>query len=422
VTNNSMLGDDPAGSTFDPGGRESEAVFIDPLAKIGDLAAAAGIQRVQMYAWRDLDHPEAGGSELHGGSIAERWAAAGIEVTMTTSSFEGSARAGTRDGYRVIRPAGRYGIFPTVAARRAVEHHLYGRFGRRGREADTLGAGPSATVEIWNGMPFFSPVWSPQPRLVFLHHVHDGMWDLVFPKPLAAVGRFIESRLAPPAYRNTPIVTLSSSSRQAIVDRLGFPPSQVHVVEPGVDEAFQPGSARSKAPLVVAVGRLVPYKRFDRLIEVLVSLRRRHPDLEAVIAGEGQERPALEALIRGHDAQPWITLPGRIGDDALIDLYQRAWVLASTSAYEGWGLTITEAAACATPAVASPIAGHRDAVADGFSGFLAEPGRDMEDRIDALISDPLLRRRMQKAARERADRLTWDQAALNTMRVLAAQS
>ncbi|MDA8044271.1 MAG: glycosyltransferase family 4 protein [Actinomycetota bacterium] len=416
MTDNSSLGDGPASSLFDQDDPEDQAFRPDPLAKIGDLAAAAGIRRVDMFAWRDLDHPEAGGSELHGGSIAERWAAAGIEVTMTTSSFEGASRTGHRDGYRVERPAGRYGIFPAVAGRRAVAHHLYSRLGRPAR------APHSATVEIWNGMPFFSPVWSPQPRLVFLHHVHDGMWDLVLPKPLAATGRFIESRLAPPVYRRTPIVTLSSSSRDAIVARLGFPAGQVHVVEPGVDDYFRPGGTRSKVPLVVAVGRLVPYKRFDRLIEVLVSLRRRHPDLEAVIAGEGQERRALQELVEHHQARSWISLPGRIGDDALVELYQRAWVLASSSAYEGWGLTITEAAACATPAVASPIAGHRDALEHGVGGYLAEPGREMEARIDALVSDPLLRRRMQKAARRRADRLTWDRAALSTMRVLADQS
>jgi glycosyltransferase involved in cell wall biosynthesis len=248
------------------------------------------------------------------------------------------------------------------------------------------------------------------------------MWDLVLPAPLASVGRFIESRIAPPAYRRTPIVTLSESSRQAILKHLRFYPDQVHVVEPGVDDSFRPGMDRNEHPLVVAVGRLVPYKRFDRLVEVLVSLRRRHPTLQAVIAGEGQERPALEALIRRHDATSWIDLPGRISDDELVKLYQRAWVLASTSAYEGWGLTITEAAACGTPAVASPIAGHADAVENGLTGYLAEPGRPMEARIDALISDPLLMRRMQRAARQRAEQLTWDRAALDTMRVLANQA
>ena len=382
----------------------SEAVG-DPIAKIGDIAAAAGIRRVDMVAWRDLDHPEAGGSEQHAARIAERWVTAGIDVTITASRAKGAPRVDHREGCHIERPAGRYGIFPKVAASRMAR-----------RRPD------HATVEIWNGMPFFSPLWSKRPRVIFLHHVHDRMWDLVLPPRLASMGRFLESRIAPPFYRQTPIVTLSESSRRAIIDLLGFRSEQVHVVEPGVDESFCPGSSVHPRPLVVAVGRLVPYKRFDRLIDVLAGLKKKIPDLEAVIAGEGSERPLLEARVHQHEAESWLTLPGRIDDDALLDLYQRAWVLASTSAFEGWGLTITEAAGCGTPAVVTPISGHIDAVSDGISGFLAEPGPTMEDRLGRILSDPLLRRRMQKAAVHRASLLTWDRTALETMRVLALQT
>lgn len=379
---------------------------VDPCAKIGDLAAESGVQRVELVAWRDLDHPEAGGSEIHAARIAERWAAAGIDVRLVVSRSPGAPRESARDGYNVLRPAGRYGIFPVAGA---------GRFVGSRREAD-------ATVEIWNGMPFFSPLWARQPRVVFLHHVHDRMWDLVLPRSLAAVGRLVERRVAPPLYRTTPVVTLSESSRDAIVGVLGLHPGQVTVVPPGVDESFVPGSRRSPDPLVVAVGRLVRYKRFDRLIEVLVRLRERHPGLRAVIAGEGFERPALEALITSHGATEWIRLPGRIADAELIDLYQRAWVLASTSAYEGWGLTISEAAACATPAVVSAIPGHSDAVLHGVTGFLAEPGLEMEHQLDLLLRDPLIRRRMQRSAREHSSTLTWDRSAVGTMQVLADQA
>ena len=377
---------------------------IDPIAKIGDIAAAAGIRQVDMVAWRDLDHPEAGGSEVHAARIAERWVTAGIEVTLTASRAEGAARIDHREGCRIERPSGRYGIFPKVAASRARQ-----RGPRR------------ATVEIWNGMPFFSPLWAARPRVVFLHHVHDRMWDLVLPPRLASLGRFLESRIAPPFYRNTPIVTLSESSRQAIVELLGFKPEHVHVVQPGVDESFCPGPSVHTRPLVVAVGRLVPYKRFDQLIDVLATLKKSIPDLEAVIAGEGSERARLEARIRDHQAEGWLSLPGRVDEETLMELYQRAWVLASTSAFEGWGLTITEAAGCGTPAVVTPISGHVDAVADGITGFLAEPGPAMADYLGRLLSDPLLRRRMQKAAVHRASLLTWDRTALETMRVLARQ-
>ena len=404
---------------------DSGIELIDHVAKIGDIAAAAGIRTVEMVAWRDLDHPEAGGSEVHAARIAERWAAAGIDLTVIASRPEGMQLPDSRDGYRIERPAGRYRIFANVASSRSFDrlgHHVARPFrGRSGTDRRSAGRRPDATVEIWNGMPFFSPVWADRPRVVFLHHVHDRMWDLVLPPRLAAAGRLIEGRIAPPLYRRTEIITLSDSSRDVIIDRLRLDPSRVHVVPPGVDESFIPGQ-RSSRPLVVAVGRLVRYKRFDLLIDVLAGLKAKHPGLEAVIAGQGGERANLEARIDRYGAGAWLHLPGFVDDDSLIDLYQRAWVLASPSAFEGWGMTISEAAACGTPSVVSPITGHTDVVEDGVTGYLAEPGPAMQERLHALLANPLLRHRMSHAALRRSRQLTWDRTALETMRLVAAQA
>jgi glycosyltransferase involved in cell wall biosynthesis len=378
----------------------------DPSSKLGDVAAEAGLQRIEIVAWRDLDHPEAGGSEIHAARIAERWAAAGIDVTVVASRAPGAERNVTRDGYHVSRPAGRYSVFPIAGA---------SALSRRG-------ARPDGTVEVWNGMPFFSPLWAPHPRVVFLHHVHDGMWDLVLPVPLAKVGKLIERRVAPSLYRGTPVVTLSESSRQGILGLLRLDPAKVSVVQPGVDDRFTPGGQRAGRPMLVAVGRLVPYKRFDLLIEILVRVKGRHPDLQAVIAGEGSERAALERLIADHHAQDWLRLPGRIDDEDLLDLYRRAWALLSTSAYEGWGLTISEAAACGTPAVVSPIAGHIDAVQDGVSGLVAEPGPAMEEAVHTVLRNQIVRRRLERGALKRAQQLTWDRTALQTLQVLAGDA
>ena len=62
------------------------------VAKLGDIAAEAGLERVSILAWRDLDDPEAGGSEVHAANVASLWAEAGIEVTMRTSYAAGHPR------------------------------------------------------------------------------------------------------------------------------------------------------------------------------------------------------------------------------------------------------------------------------------------------------------------------------------------
>jgi glycosyltransferase involved in cell wall biosynthesis len=376
----------------------------DAQRKLGDVAAAAGIRRIHVLAWRDLDDPEAGGSELHAHQILARWARAGLDVTMRTSFAVDHPAVTRRDGYRVVRRAGRYMIFPrSVLAERAGLHG----------PADGL-------VEIWNGMPFFSPVWAAVPSVVWLHHLHAEMWDMTLPPNLARLGRFVESRLAPPLYRGTTLVTLSESSKVELVDEMGFRSDRVRVVHPGVDASFTPGGVRAPAPLVLAVGRLVPVKRFHLLVAALAAIKPRVPGLEAVIVGEGYEREALEAVVRDRGAEEWVSLPGRVSGEELLALYRRAWIVASTSAREGWGMTITEAAACGTPAVVTDIAGHRDAVASDRSGLIVSRLADFPEALERVLTDEALRTRLGEGAIVRAAECTWDAAALGTLEALAA--
>jgi len=380
--------------------------LADPVAKIGDLAASAGVRRIHVLAWRDLDDVEAGGSELHIAEVAKLWAAAGVEVTMRTSWAQGQPVEDTRDGYKVIRRAGRYMVFP-----RAAMAELFGRTGPR----DVL-------VEIWNGMPFLSPVWNWGPRVTFLHHVHGEMWGMTLPPALARAGELLESKLAPPMYRRAPVVTLSESSKREMVDDLGFPSDAVTVVPPGIDPRFSPGDvAKSPEPLAVAIGRLAPVKRFDALVRAAHAARRQVPTMRLDIVGDGYERPKIEAVIDELGAGDWVTLRGRITDDEVVDLYRRAWVVTSASAREGWGMTLTEAAACGTPAVASRIAGHEDAAVHGVTGLLADGDEALAAALSQVLGDDALRARLSAGALGHASTLTWSNTATELMRVIAGE-
>lgn len=237
---------------------------------------------------------------------------------------------------------------------------------------------------------------------------------MVLEPKLAKAGKFFEQHIAPPLYRRTPIVTLSESSRNEIIDYLGLPASQVRVVPPGIDESFHPHGEKSPTPLVVSVGRLMPSKRFDDLIEAMVEVRRTVPDVELVIVGEGYERPNLEALITARNAHSWIRLTGRVSDEELLSLYRRAWLVASASVAEGWGMTLTEAAGCGTPSVATDIAGHRDSVAANVSGLLTQSNRSLTTSIASLLTDHALREQLSAGALSHAASLTWKATALGT--------
>jgi glycosyltransferase involved in cell wall biosynthesis len=387
--------------------RDPGAPAGDPVAKIGDLAASAGIRRIHVLAWRDLDDVEAGGSEVHIHEVARLWAATGLEVTMRTSWAQGQPTEATRDGYKVIRRAGRHMVFP-----RAALAELFRRTGPR-----------DALVEIWNGMPFLSPVWNPGPRVILLHHLHAEMWSMTLGPKLGALGELFERRVAPPLYRRSAIATLSESSKLELVSELGFPPDRVTVVHPGVDPRYSPGSdVESPEPLVLAVGRLAPVKRYDALVRAAHAARQRIPSLQLEIVGEGFERPLIESVVNELDAAGWVTLRGSVTEAEKIDLYRRAWIIASASVREGWGMTLTEAAACGTPAVATRIAGHDDAVLDGVSGVLAahDPGA-LGAAIAQVLGDHALRQRLGRGALDRAAELTWSNTATELMRIVATE-
>jgi glycosyltransferase involved in cell wall biosynthesis len=385
----------------------SDARSIDELAlHLRD----GGVHRVHVLAWRDLADPDAGGSEVHADEFMRRWAAAGLDVLHRTSHARGLPDTATRDGYRVIRRGSRYSVFP-----RAVVAELTGRMGRY-----------DALVEIWNGVPWMSPVWCRRPRITFLHHVHGPMWGQILPGPLAAVGRGLEARVAPPFYRRTQMVTPSDATREELVE-LGFLPQRVLAVPNGVSEAFSPAgdvaaieAARAPVPTVVAVGRMAPVKRFDELIRAAVVARERVPDLELLLGGSGPIESELRAQVEAAGASSWIRFLGQLSHDELVDHYRRAWLVASASLAEGWGLTLTEAAACGTPAVATDIRGHRSSVVDGVTGVLV-PLESLGDALADVLLDDDRRARLADAALSRARTLTWDRVAREVLAALAAQ-
>ncbi|MGH9236268.1 MAG: glycosyltransferase family 4 protein [Acidimicrobiales bacterium] len=376
----------------------------DPVAKIGDIAAAAGVRRIHALAWRDLDDVEAGGSEVHIAEVAKLWAAAGLDITLRTSWAQGQPTEAVRDGYKVIRRAGRHLVFPRAAAAEVA---------RRTGPRDVL-------IEIWNGMPFLSPLWCRGPRVILLHHVHAEMWNMTLGPKLGPLGALFEAKVAPPLYRSSAVATLSESSKRELVDELGFRDERVAVVHPGIDPRYSPGGERAPEPLVMALGRIAPVKRYDMLVRAAHHARARVPGLRLHIVGDGYGRPVVEGVIDELDAADWVTLRGHLTEDEKIDLYRQAWIIASASAREGWGMTLTEAAACGTPAVATRIAGHADAIRAGSSGLLAEGSpRSLGDAMADVLTDDDLRARLSEGALARAAELTWTNTATQLMRVVA---
>jgi len=182
----------------------------------------------------------------------------------------------------------------------------------------------------------------------------------------------------------------------------GVPPDHVHVVPNAVTP---PGAratpfAQADAPVkIVAAGRLHPKKGFDVLIRAVGKLRAWDLDVTCEIAGEGEERGALEGLIRELDLDPCVKLVGWTGDVA--GFLATGDVFAFPSHQEGFPLTLLEAMAVGLPSVASEIDGPVEILKDGVNGRLVpedDPDR-LAEALGELIGDPLEARRLGEAAR-----------------------
>ncbi|MEZ5343150.1 MAG: glycosyltransferase family 4 protein [Acidimicrobiales bacterium] len=263
--------------------------------------------------------------------------------------------------------------------------------------------------------------WS---RLVVLHHLHDKLWEAFYPAPIDRIGSLVERKIAPLAYRSSTVATLAPSGRTDLINRTPLRADRIHVVRPGINDSFRvesPDHERSATPLLLAVGRLTAAKQFDKAIRVLHAISDHHPGATLTIVGDGPERASLAALIERLGLSERVTLVGRVSDDELRRLYTSAWLLLATSLSEGWGMTLTEAAAAGTPAVATDIIGHRDAMGEG-AGVLAHSDEAFASAVRSLLDDPAELAACSKRAFVSSQALSWDRTAAELLQLLVTGS
>jgi glycosyltransferase involved in cell wall biosynthesis len=371
--------------------------------------------RILILNWRDLQHPDAGGAEQYIHEIASRWAAAGTDVTWFTSQAPGQPPRTTIDGIRIFRAGGTLSVYARTAARLV---RTRGHF--------------DAVVDCQNGVPFFAPIFAggDMPVVQVVHHVHQDQFATRFSPPMAAFGRLLEGRVARRVYGDRAIATVSPSTRTELRSRLGFH-GPIYVVPNGTVPVRDLGTARSPFPTITLVSRLVPHKQVDLLLGHLATVADQIAGLQVEIVGDGPERDRLRGLVADLGLQSTVHFHGRVSDRRRDELLGRAWLTTSTSAAEGWGCTIVEAAACGVPCLALRAPGVQDSVLDGETGWLVDRPADFGHALVAAIEHLRDRKRAATTAadcRAWAACFSWDRSAdllagvvIEEMRALAAR-
>jgi glycosyltransferase involved in cell wall biosynthesis len=358
--------------------------------------------RILLVNWQDRENPQAGGAEIHLHEIFGRLAARGHEVRLLCGGWPGCPPRAQLDGIDVFRVGTRH-TFPLFAHRYYKKH---------------LMTWPEILVEDVNKVPLYTPRWGVPASVALVPHLFGSTAFQELSVPLAAAVWLAEQPLGR-AYRNVPFEAISESTADDLALR-GIPRASVEVIYPGIDTAaYTPAPAsRSATPVFSYLGRLKKYKGVHLCIRAFAAMN--VPSAVLEIAGAGDYRAELETLARSLDLGERVRFLGRISEGEKLALLRRSWALVFASPKEGWGITNLEAAACATPVVASNSPGIRESVRDGHTGFLVPHGdvEAMGAAMRRLAESPGLVETLGREARTFAGQFTWENAAIQTERHL----
>ncbi len=205
-------------------------------------------------------------------------------------------------------------------------------------------------------------------------------------------------------------VTMSHANAELLRVRQGVPETKIRVVYNGVEAGATRPEARTEARmglgvdagtmLVWFVGNLIAHKGLCDLLEALSDVAGRW---HVVVAGDGTDRARAEAFAERAGVRERVTFLGRVAPERVSGMLAAGDVLALPSRMEGMPYCILEAMAASLPVVSTRVYGIPEAVIDGETGLLVEPGdrAGLARAFETLLADPGLRSRMGAAARAR---------------------
>jgi glycosyltransferase involved in cell wall biosynthesis len=378
----------------------------DPSEAAADLSGV----RIVIANWRDPWHPEAGGAERYAWEMARALAARGAAVRFLTARGHGQSRGERREGIEIVRRGGRFTVYPLAL----------GWLIARRRWADVV-------LDCQNGIPFFTPLALPRnvPVLCVVHHVHTAQFTVHFPAWMAWVGRLLEGPASRLAYRRHACVAVSPATIAAMRDRLRWAGgiylipngTPVPAVAPRARPAAASGQGGRPARLVW-IGRLVAHKR----AELVAGVAARGFTVDVI--GRGPGAAALSAALESAPALAGaVHLHGYLPEEAKHAIVRESLLHLNTSAGEGWGLCVLEAAAFGVPTVAYDVEGLRDAVRDGQTGWLVKDGEELADVVARAVKelgDPARRDEVATACRDWAALLSWERSTARMAQLVGA--
>jgi glycosyltransferase involved in cell wall biosynthesis len=292
--------------------------------------------------------PSVGGVEAHVAGIAHGLAARGDDVQVLTQARRASTR---RDGavavhaFREVVPSHAYPVAPGMAR-------------WLGRHADELEV---VHAHSYHGVPALAGALRASGPFVFTPHYHGTGHTPVarlVHRAYGSLGRRIFERADRILCVSRAEAALVAAHHPTVEERIEVVPNGVDVDAIEHAEPFPTAS-----PVVLVLGRLVPYKRVDTVVRAMAGVG---GGAELVVLGEGGERPRLERLAAELGVRA--RFPGRVASSEVACWLRTATVVVSASEQEAFGLTLLEALTAGARVVASDLPAHREVATDWSTG------------------------------------------------------
>ena len=245
--------------------------------------------------------------------------------------------------------------------------------------------------------------------------------DILSQKVLLAFYRPLQSWLIRRAERivgTTPVYVRESPALQQVQDKVTYVPIGIQAVHFEENAAATLRNSYKGKKIVVSLGRLIPYKGYDVLIDAAARLG---ADYQVLIGGKGPLQDSLQARIDALGLHRQVRLLGYVPDEMVPTLYGACdvFVLSSVMKTEAFGIVQIEAMSCGRPVVATRIPGSGVAWVnkDGVSGLNVEPGDPdaLAEAIRRICDDREAWQRYAEGARLRFDGMFTAQGMIDKM-------
>tara|TARA_B100000745_G_scaffold299914_1_gene252046 strand:- start:3858 stop:4988 length:1131 start_codon:yes stop_codon:yes gene_type:complete len=245
---------------------------------------------------------------------------------------------------------------------------------------------------------------------------NEAPWQV---RALAAVQSFVvrgaQKVVVPSKYMSRIVSTWGTAEEQLAVVY-----SALHPLPVPLDKKDYRRKFGFSGPVVLSAGRLVPWKGFKELIDVVDQLRKQHSDIKLLIAGDGPTKGELHEYIAEKGLSSCVQLLGRLPKEELGQYIKAADLFVLNTAYEGLSHQLLEVMALETPVVATDVGGNPELIEGGVSGYLVALGdtQQLRARMHTLLSDAQLQQNFAQKARSRTELFTSEKSVESLINLL----